>query len=117
VVYGNINICGLYIIYFINLERLLYNKISLNFLMDKALSNSIRNGFIGLVIVFLISFIFGGIYGEMIKDGGGVTAENIVWAFFGAILVSVPTGFILVFVISLIVYNFKNKKKEKSRTK
>jgi uncharacterized membrane-anchored protein YitT (DUF2179 family) len=68
---------------------------------------------IALAILGTFSFLYGGIYTEMIQEGLGLTIGNILLAFVGAFLIAgVLVAFIPVFVISLIVYYVKNKKSE-----
>lgn len=63
--------------------------------------------FLGLV-VFLISFIYGGLYNEMYLEGLGFTLENILWAILGALLVGfIP--FLVALILSYIYYNTRNQ--------
>ena len=77
--------------------------------MDISLQKSVRNGIWGFVIGTTFSFVYGGIYTEMINEGLGFSIENIFLAFIGAIFAGVIL-FIPIFVISLIVFYFKTKK-------
>lgn len=79
--------------------------------MDVTTSKSVRNGLIGWAILAAISFLYGGIYTEMMVEGLGFSLQNVLLALFGAILVTLIPGFVLVFAISLIVFYIKNKKK------
>ncbi|MBI2147167.1 hypothetical protein HYU19_01670 [Candidatus Woesearchaeota archaeon] len=77
--------------------------------MDKKIRASVRNGVYAMVILFSFSFLYGGIYTEMIKEGVSFSAGNLLLAFIGALFMSIPLGFIPVFVISLIVYHLRGK--------
>ncbi len=62
------------------------------------LKKAIRNGLIAWVILSLISFIYGGIYTEMISEDLGFSFSNILWALFDSIFVG---SIIFVFILSL----------------
>jgi len=79
--------------------------------MDVSLKKSIRNGLYAGIIITLFSFIYGGIYTEMIVEGIGFSLGNILLAIIGAVFAGIPF-FLLVFVISLIVFYFKEKRKK-----
>ena len=81
--------------------------------MNKTLKKSIRNGLIGLVLLGTFSFIYGGIYTEMIQEGLGFSFKNILMALAGAYFISgLILAFFPVFLISLIVYYFKSRRAE-----
>ena len=78
--------------------------------MSKTLKKSIRNGLIGLVLLGTFSFIYGGIYTEIIQEGLEITTSNILLALVGAYLISgLIFAFFPVFIVSLIIYYFKHK--------
>ncbi len=77
--------------------------------MDETVKKSIRNGLYALCAVWVISFVYGGIYTEIIGEGIGFSINNIFFAAIGAIIAGVPF-FLLMFIGSLIFYYFKTKK-------
>lgn len=77
--------------------------------MDIELKNSIRNSIWAFSIVSIVSFVFGGIYTEIIGEGIGFSLENIIYALLGSLLAG-AIFFMPVFVFSLMYYYFKNKR-------
>lgn len=85
-----------------------------NIKLEQILRKSIRNGFYGFFIMFLISFIYGGIYTEMISEGLGISFYNIILALIGSIYYSCNI-FIPIFIISIIIYYLKENNKNKRK--
>lgn len=79
--------------------------------MSQKTKKSVRNGLIGLILLGTFSFVYGGIYTEMIQEGLEVSIANILLAFIGGYFIS---GFVLAFVpiflISWLIYSLKSKK-------
>ena len=74
--------------------------------MDLMIKKSLRKGVIGGVVLFLLSFLYGGIYTEIIKEGLEFSFVNLLAGVVGALFFG-AIAFVLVFLISLVVYLIK----------
>lgn len=74
--------------------------------MEKSLRTSIRNGLFGWMIMFFVSLSFG-VY-DLFSGYEELNIINIILTIVGAILTT-TIFFLLVFVISLIYFYFKEK--------
>jgi hypothetical protein len=79
--------------------------------MDKTLKKSIRNGSYAFIIMLSFTFFYGGIYNEILTEGLDFTLYNLILIIIGSIFSGLVIGFIPVFIISLIIFYLKDKKK------
>ncbi len=78
-------------------------------MMDESLKKSIKNGLISGGIFAFITFFYGGIYNSFILGRDELILSNIVLILAGTIFSGIMF-FTPVFIVSLIVYYFKDKK-------
>lgn len=77
--------------------------------MDKQLNNSVKFGLIGWVLLSIFTFLYGGIYNQIMVQGMETTFKNIFLTMAGSVMIGF-SAFQLLFATTLIIYYLKRNK-------